>query len=85
MRIISTFTLAAVAVALLMSPIAHAQPPEDDDALRKNCVGDYFRFCSSYMPGSQEIHQCFAAKIDLLTPGCRGAIHDFDRRNSRHS
>ena len=74
-----------VAAALLLAPHgAWAEAPEDDGALRQNCVGDYFRFCASFMPGSVAIRQCFAAKIDQLTPACRGAIQDFDRRQRKH-
>ena len=59
--------------------------PEDDSGLRQNCVGDYFRFCSSYMPGSTEIRRCFAANTDKLTAECRNAIRAFDRRNGNRS
>ena len=80
MNIIQKITLLVAASALLAPLPALAQAPEDDSALRQNCVGDYFRFCASYLPGSKEIRQCFAAKIDQLTPECRGAIQNFDRR-----
>jgi hypothetical protein len=75
--------LTAFATVLLAPLPVLAQSPEDDGALRRNCVGDYFRFCASYLPGSKEIRQCFAAKIEQLTPECRGAIRDFDRRNPK--
>ena len=59
----------ALAAALLLKPLTgYAQAPEDDSLLRQNCAGDYFRFCSSYLPGSKEIRQCFASKIDQLSP-----------------
>ena len=81
-----TWIKATLIAAALLAPLsAIAQAPEDDSALRANCVGDYFRFCSSYMPGSTGIRRCFAAKIDQLTPECRGAIYEFDRRNPKKS
>jgi hypothetical protein len=84
MNISSTIKRAALAAFLLMPLSGHAQAPEDDIALRQNCVGDYFRFCASYLPGSKAIRQCFAAKIEQLTPECRGAIRAFDSRRSKH-
>ena len=70
----------------LASTAAFAQAaPEDDSGLRQNCVGDYFRFCSSYMPGSTEIRRCFATNTDKLTADCRNAIRAFDRRNGNRS
>ena len=62
---------------------ASAQTPEDDSGLRANCAGDYFRFCSSYSPGTLAIRQCFGRNIQQLTPACRGAIQDFDRRKPK--
>lgn len=73
----------AAAVVLALSGPLHAQAPEDDSGLRANCVGDYFRFCSGYMPGTLAIRQCFGRNIAQLTPECRGAIRSFDRRNPR--
>jgi hypothetical protein len=75
------------AVALCCSATSiHAQTsPQDDGSLRMNCAGDYFRFCSSYSPGSVEIKQCFAANTERLTPECRNAIRVFDRRNGNRS
>ena len=67
-----------------MAAFAQAAP-EDDSGLRQNCVGDYFRFCSSYMPGSTEIRRCFATNTDKLTAECRNAIRAFDRRNGNRS
>jgi hypothetical protein len=83
MRITTRIRFAAVAAALSVPLPVLAQAPEDDSALRANCVGDYFRFCSGYMPGSTGIRRCFAARIDLLTPECRGAIREFDRRTPK--
>ncbi|WP_158808526.1 hypothetical protein [Beijerinckia sp. L45] len=83
MKLTSMLKLTALAIILLAPLPAVAQAPEDDSALRQNCVGDYFRFCATYLPGSKAIRQCFAARIDQLTPECRGAIRDFDRRNPK--
>ena len=82
---VASTKIVALAVALLAPLATVAQAPEDDSALRANCVSDYFRFRSSYMPGSKGIRQCFAAKIEQLTAECRGAIQDFDRRNPKKS
>ena len=74
---------AAAALAILSASSAMAQAPEDDSALRANCVSDYFSFCATYLPGTTAIRQCFSRNIARLTPACRGAIHDFDRRNAK--
>ena len=62
---------------------ASAQDAEDDSGLRANCVGDYFRFCAGYSPGTLAIRQCFSRNIEKLTPACRGAILSFDRRKAK--
>lgn len=62
---------------------AFAQEAEDDSGLRANCVGDYFRFCSSHAPGTLAIRQCFGRNLQQLTPACRGAIQSFDKRKSK--
>lgn len=80
-----TATLAGIALCVLASAPARAQAPEDDSGLRANCVGDYFRFCSGYMPGTTAIRACFRQHLASLTPGCRGAIEVFDRGKGRRS
>jgi hypothetical protein len=75
----------AAAAGLTIAGHANAQAPEDDSGLRANCVADYFRYCSGYMPGSTAIRQCFARNIDRLTVECREAIHNFDRRYPKRS
>ena len=64
---------------------AFAEAPEDDSGLRYNCAGDYFRFCSGYMPGSAAIKSCFIQNFRVLTPACQAAIRSYDRRNPRRS
>ena len=76
----AALTAAALAISI---DSASAQAPEDDGALRANCVGDYFRFCAAYVPGSLAIRQCFSRNIERLTPECRGAIRAFDQRAPR--
>ncbi len=75
-----SLVLAIVAFAASAS-LTHAQEAEDDSGLRNNCVGDYFRFCAAYTPGSLAIKQCFGRNFRQLTPACQNAITVFDRRN----
>ena len=79
------FLTIAFAVAVSYGSSARAQAPEDDSGLRANCVGDYFRFCTAYMPGSTAIRQCFTRNFPQLTPACQGAIRTFDRGVNRRS
>ncbi len=75
--------LIVMLLALASVKPSFAQAPEDDGSLRANCAGDYFRFCSSYSPGTLEIRQCFGRNMQQLTPACRGAIQKFDRRKPK--
>ena len=70
-------------LALTSATPSFAQAPEDDSALRANCAGDYFRFCSSHSPGTLAIRQCFGRNMQQLTPACRSAIQDFDKRKPK--
>ena len=72
--------LAMVVSAPAAQAQEQAQAPEDDSGLRSNCVGDYFRFCAAYVPGSTAIRQCFSRNLPQLTPACQGAIRAFDNR-----
>ena len=85
MRLVRQGAIAGWLLTVSTGVVLAQAAPEDDSGLRQNCVGDYFRFCSSYLPGSSAIRQCFAANTARLTPECRGAIRAFDQRNGGKS
>lgn len=68
---------------LLTATPALAQ--RNDPGLRSNCAGDYFRHCVGLAPDSPEIRQCFRRNFVRLTPNCRAAIRDYDRRTGAPS
>lgn len=75
---------AALAVAIALSGASHAlaMTPQEEATFRRVCTGDYMRLCSMYDPGSPGVQQCFQAKMAELSPGCRGAITEYDKANA---
>lgn len=66
---------------LSLAAATAAVAQNDDEALRQNCTGDYFQFCSAYDPDSAAVEQCFDTNLSKLSPGCRSAIESYVRRN----
>lgn len=78
----------ALAAALALAPLslahmsaASAQPASERGNLERNCMGDYLRLCAGTDPGGPEVEACFRRNMRNLSPGCRGAIGGYVRRN----
>lgn len=68
-----TFLASAIVVAHLAP--AHAQgtyPPR----VENECRDDYFRYCSPYALGSDELRRCMEAKGRSLSSHCQKALKD---------
>ena len=67
---------------LAVSP-AHAQ--REDQGLQLGCANDYFRLCAGVDPNSQDAERCMDRNRARLSPECRAAIGDYDRRTGGKS
>lgn len=78
-RLCRTLTGGALAMATvtLWATPAQAQsqstyPPE----VENQCRDDYFRYCSPYALGSDELRRCMEAKGKTLSTNCQKALKD---------
>lgn len=74
----------ALAFVVALAPFSgsEAQPRGSERAnLQMSCTGDYLRFCAGTEPGGPEVEACFKRNMRNLSPGCRGAISGYLKRN----
>lgn len=71
-------TLVPVALVLLMASPALAQ--REDQGLQLGCANDYFRLCAGVDPNSADAEKCMDRNRSRLSPECRNAIGDYDKR-----
>lgn len=81
-RIALAAALTLAAAGLAGAGQALAMTPQEEAVFRRVCTGDYMRLCSMYDPGSPGVQQCFQAKMAELSPGCQGAIVDYNKANA---
>lgn len=75
-RALTGTVLTAAAAVLCIAP-AHAQSQSTYPANVENqCRDDYFRYCSPYALGSDELRQCMEAKGTSLSSHCQKALKD---------
>ena len=70
------FAVACVAGGLLIGTgpsLAQATYPPDVEA---QCQGDYFKYCSPYALGSDELRRCMEAKGKSLSRNCQQPLKD---------
>ena len=65
----------------LLALAAPAQAQRDDQGLQLGCANDYFRLCAGVDPNSPEAENCMTRNRPRLSPECRAAIADYDRRS----
>ena len=75
-------TGALVMFALATGP-AYAQ--REDQGLQLGCANDYFRLCAGVDPNSQDADRCMTRNRKRLSPECRSAIGDYDKRTGSKS
>lgn len=66
-------------IALALSPLvadhpAYAQSSTYPPEVESNCKDDYFRYCSPYALGSDELRRCMEAKGVSLSSQCQQAL-----------
>ncbi|WP_336485853.1 hypothetical protein [Methylobacterium nigriterrae] len=71
--------------ALLMLAAAPAQAQREDQGLQLGCANDYFRLCAGVDPNSDDAERCMTRNRKRLSPECRTAIGDYDRRTGSKS
>ncbi|MBB2963244.1 hypothetical protein FHU13_003646 [Methylobacterium sp. R2-1] len=71
--------LAPLAVLALMAA-SPAQAQREDQGLQLGCANDYFRLCAGVDPNSQDADACMTRNRSRLSPECKSAISDYDRR-----
>ncbi len=69
----SRLLLAALAASVL-SGAAFAQSEAEMAEYKRNCTGDYMRFCSAYDPASPQVQACFKANLRNLSARCQATI-----------
>ena len=79
----AVLTLAPFAFAFLAVSPALAQ--REDQGLQLGCANDYFRLCAGVDPNSSDAEKCMDRNRPRLSPECRAAIGDYDRRSSGKS
>jgi hypothetical protein len=66
---------AAAAAALYIAP-AQAQQSTYPAEVENQCRDDYFRYCSPYALGSDELRRCMEANGKALSSHCQKALKD---------
>ena len=72
--------VSTAAMLFLMATGLHAAPKKRvttyPPQVEEQCHDDYFRHCSPYALGSDELRRCMEAKGRNLSPNCRQALKD---------
>ncbi|MCJ2034896.1 hypothetical protein [Methylobacterium sp. J-068] len=71
--------------ALLMLAASPVQAQREDQGLQLGCANDYFRLCAGVDPNSPDAERCMERNRSRLSPECRNAIGDYDRRTGGKS
>jgi hypothetical protein len=73
------------ALTLLAVTAGPAYAQREDQGLQLGCADDYFRLCMGVDPNSQDADRCMTRNRAKLSPKCRSAIGDYDRRTGSKS
>ena len=85
LRIVRAAALGAVPASLLMLAASPAQAQRDDQGLQLGCANDYFRLCVGVDPNSPDADKCMTRNRKRLSPECRTAIGDYEKRTGGKS
>lgn len=77
--------LATLCVSLGVLTAVPALAQREDQGLQLGCANDYFRLCAGVDPNSDEAERCMTRNRKRLSPDCRKAIGDYDRRTGQKS
>ncbi len=84
-RMLRPVALAALPLALLALAGSPAQAQREDQGLQLGCANDYFRLCAGVDPNSPAAEACMTRNRKRLSPECRNAIGDYDKRTGGKS
>jgi len=73
--------LATAALALFALTAGPAYAQREDQGLQLGCANDYFRLCAGVDPNSPDAENCMNRNRSRLSPECRAAITDYDKRS----
>jgi hypothetical protein len=85
LRLSRRLGLAATAVVLSVLAAGPAAAQREDQGLQLGCANDYFRLCAGVDPNSQDADRCMMRNRKRLSPECRAAIGDYDKRTGSKS
>lgn len=76
---LAALRIAPLALLMLAAP---ARAQREDQGLQLGCAQDFFRLCASVGvdPNSSAAETCMNRNRSRLSPECRAAITDYDRR-----
>ena len=80
-----TTALKIAPLALMMLVAGPAQAQREDQGLQLGCANDYFRLCAGVDPNSQDADRCMERNRARLSPECKAAIGDYDKRTGGKS
>ena len=83
LRAVRRCGLSALALLALAASPAYAQ--REDQGLQLGCANDYFRLCAGVDPNSPDAEKCMTRNRKRLSPECRAAIGDYDKRTGSKS
>lgn len=67
---------AAAGVVLCCTPVLAQSQSTYPAQVESQCRDDYFRYCSPYALGSDELRRCMEAKGQSLSSHCQKALKD---------
>ena len=66
------------AIMFLSSASAQDATPEQKEALRSHCTGDFIRHCRGVPSGGLPAFQCLEENLSKLSSGCQEAVKAVD-------
>jgi hypothetical protein len=70
----------AILIAILLCASGSAFAQELTAEQRSACTGDYQKYCKGTVPGGGRIIACLNKSIDKLTPACKKALADVEKK-----
>ena len=81
----ASLAILSLGLALAAVTAGPAAAPREDQGLQLGCANDYFRLCAGVDPNSQDADRCMMRNRKRLSPECRTAIGDYDKRTGSKS
>lgn len=72
--------LRAILTAAILLCASQAFAQDLTSARRDACMGDYEKYCKGVTPGSGRIIACLAKESDKITPACKKALEEAEKK-----